>query len=245
MINVAVNGAKGKMGEAICQAIEENRQLNLVAKLGRADDLHAGIVRSAAQVVVDTTAADVGFANAQTIIAANAHPVIVTSGFTQSQVEQLQQYCAKKKLGGIIAPNFSIGGVLMMQFAAQAAHYFKHVEIIERHHENKQEAPSGTALRTAEKINAMQNAIASIECQQLISGVRGGQHQNVAIHSVRLPGSVAHQEVLFGANGETLSIKHDSLDRQCFLPGIMLACQRVLELQALVFGLEHLLDYKK
>tara|TARA_R110000868_G_scaffold380784_1_gene646876 strand:- start:50246 stop:50980 length:735 start_codon:yes stop_codon:yes gene_type:complete len=241
-INILINGASGRMGQQAIAAIEQDETLNLVATAGRHDDLGLMIASSQAQVVVDLTVASVGFTNANKIIAAGAHPVIGTSGFTQTQVKMLQQQCAEKKLGGIIAPNFSIGGVLMMQFSKMAAKYFNHVEIVERHHENKQDAPSGTAMRTAEMIAEAQPNIADVKCDEKIPGAHGGHYENVSIHSIRMPGNVAHQEVIFGAHGETLTIKHDSINRECFMPGLLLACKKVTELDQLLFGLEHLLD---
>jgi len=155
----------------------------------------------------------------------------------------LQQRCAEKKLGGIIVPNFSISAVLMMQFAALASRYLTEVEIIEIHHQQKLDAPSGTALKTAEMIaNARRGSKNHLALKELVPGARGAVHQDVNIHSLRLPGVLARQQVIFGNKGETLTITHDSIDRASFMPGVILACQGVVKLQSLQYGLEYLLD---
>lgn len=241
-ISILVNGAKGRMGQTVVQAIKQDPELHVVAQTDKDDDLATAIQASKAQVVIDFTVADSAFNNINTIITCNAHPVIGTTGLLAEQIKSLQQLCQKKKLGGLIAPNFSIGAVLMMQMAELAAKYLPTAEIIELHHPGKQDSPSGTALKTAEMIaNSRNRSVAKQISRETIPGARGAIANGVHIHAVRLPGLVAHQQVIFGGEGETLTIKHDSIDRQCFMPGVLLACKRVVELKKLVYGLEYLL----
>jgi len=244
-IKILVNGARGKMGQETVKAVQQTEGLELVGETGRSDDLTAMIKTTQADVVVDFTTAAAAFTNTCTIIAAGARPVIGSSGLVAEQMAELAQRCKEKKLGGIIAPNFSLGGVLMMRYASDCARYFPDVEIIEQHHANKADAPSGTALRTAELIAAAKE-LAEVSAVPDIShekfpGVRGGRYQNIPIHSVRLPGLLAHQEVIFGGVGETLTIRHDSFNRISFMPGVCLACHKVMELDHLVVGLEHII----
>lgn len=243
MIRVIVNGAQGNMGSLACETLENHPDFNLVASVSRQDNLVQAIRSTHAEIVVDLTRADCAYTNALTIINEDVHPVIGTSGLTASQIEELSQRCEAQKLGAIIAPNFSIGAILMMQFAAQAARYLSDVEIIESHHRQKLDAPSGTALKTAEMIAKARKSLPQQPAlKELISGVRGGCYQDINIHSLRLPGILARQEVIYGNVGETLTIKHDSIDRRCFMPGIIFACQEVPKLDHLVYGLEALLS---
>lgn len=242
LTRVIVNGAKGKMGSLACETLGNHSDFELVAQLTRQDNLAQAIKDTNAQIVVDLTRADCVFNNALTIIKQGARPVIGTSGLVASQIEELSEQCESRQLGGIIVPNFSIGAVLMMTFAAKASEYLSEVEIIEAHHQQKLDAPSGTALKTAEMIaTARKNKKNKLELKELIPGARGGLHHDINIHSIRLPGVLARQEVIFGNQGETLSITHDSIDRKCFMPGIILSCQKVLGLNTLIYGLEHLL----
>ncbi|WP_133140865.1 4-hydroxy-tetrahydrodipicolinate reductase [Legionella genomosp. 1] len=243
-IRVIVNGASGKMGRLACETLQTQEEFQLVGGLGREDNLERTIAETQASVVVDLTRADSAFKNAMTIINGGAHPVIGTSGLLPAQVEELKATCANLKLGGIIAPNFSIAAVMMMHFAALAAKFFQNVEIIEAHHPQKFDAPSGTAIKTAEMI-AQSRQIPPEEtlAQESILGARGGQHEGIPIHSIRLPGILARQQVLFGSQGETLSIVHDSLDRSSFMPGLLLSCRKVIQLDQMIYGLENLLDF--
>lgn len=241
-VRILINGAHGKMGQESVKAVDRDPVLQLVAQTGRNDDLSKIIQASQAQVVIDFTTPDAGYENALTIINANAHPVIGTTGLKPDQITDLEKRCAQKKLGGIIAPNFSIGAVLMMRFAEQAAKYFANAEVIELHHPGKLDSPSGTAIKTAEMISkARINNEASPLTRETIPGARGALHQNVPIHSIRLPGLVANQEVLFGGLGETLRICHTTIHREAFMPGVLLACKKVSQLDHLVYGLESLL----
>jgi len=239
---VIVNGANGKMGVLACTTLINSKEFELVGKLNRQDDLAQAIHETKAQIVVDLTRADFVYENSLIIIKQGACPVIGTSGLINSQIQKLTTLCETKKLGGIIAPNFSIAAVLMMMFAAKAAAYLPEVEIIEIHHQKKLDAPSGTALKTAEMIAANRTQTKNkLDLKELIPGARGGLYQGINIHSLRLPGVLARQQVLFGNTGETLSITHDSLDRDSFMPGVLIACQKVLELDRLIYGLEHIL----
>lgn len=241
-IRILVNGAGGRMGQEAVAAISADPELDLVGEAHRHDDLSQKIKTSDAEVVVDLTVADVAFQNASTIIAAGVHPVIGTSGFNLEQVTELQQRCNQQQLGGIIAPNFSIGAVLMMKFAKEAARYFPDAEIIEMHHNQKQDAPSGTAIKTAFMIaEGREQSPQQLQGKELLPGARGATSEEVPIHSIRLSGLVAHQQVMFGGRSETLTLRHDSIHRDSFMPGVCLSCKAVMELKQLVYGLEHIL----
>jgi 4-hydroxy-tetrahydrodipicolinate reductase len=242
-IRVLVNGAQGKMGQFTVAAIQGDSGLTLVGQTGHGDSLADEIKKSKADVVVDFTQADVVLKNTKTIIESGAHPVIGTSGLVQEQVDELKKLCAQKKLGGIIAPNFSIGAVLMMKHAQNIAKYFPDVEIIEMHHPGKLDSPSGTAVRTAELLSASRQTTPAKKnsIRETVPGARGANYLDIPIHAVRLSGLVAHQQIIFGGSGETLTLRHDSIDRLCFMPGVLLACKKVMELKELIFGLEHIL----
>jgi 4-hydroxy-tetrahydrodipicolinate reductase len=241
-IPILINGSEGKMGKEIVKTFSHDKEFQVVGETDKEDDLSAAIGKSKAKIVIDFTTASSGFQNASLIISAGAHPVIGTTGFLPDQIEELKKRCTKQKLGGIIAPNFSIGAILMMRFSEKAAEYFPQGEIIEMHHNTKEEAPSGTAIRTADlMVAARKDSITLKKYKEIVPHSRGGNHKEVAIHSVRLPGLVAHQTVMFGGKGETLTIRHDSLHRESFMPGIKFACKKVLELKELIFGLENLL----
>ncbi len=240
-IRVLINGANGRMGLASVAAINTDPELTLVGQLGRQDDLAMAIKKTNAQVVVDFTNAEAVLKNTQIIVDAGIHPVIGTSGLLSAQIKAFQQQCAELKLGGIIAPNFSLGAVLMMKHAQAIAKYFPHVEIIEMHHDGKLDSPSGTALRTAEMLAETRDQLTPKLLRETIPGARGATHYGIPIHALRLPGLVAHEQIIFGGTGETLTIRHDSIDRISFMPGVCLACKKVMELDTLVYGLEHIL----
>ncbi|AJQ92149.1 4-hydroxy-tetrahydrodipicolinate reductase [Gynuella sunshinyii] len=243
MIRVMVNGARGRMGSEVVKAVSQDADLEFVGGTDREDDLAARIAELKPDVVVDFTIASIGFENAKTIIAAGVSPVIGTSGFQQHQVEELQALAAEQKLGGLIAPNFSLGAVLMMKFSALAAKYLPDVEIIEAHSPQKEESPSGTSIRTAELIaGARVSAATPTSRKELLAGARGASLHDVPVHSVRLPGVVAQQTVFFGGLSETLKIEHNSQHRESFMPGVCLACKKVGSREQLLYGLEHLLD---
>jgi 4-hydroxy-tetrahydrodipicolinate reductase len=242
-IRILINGAHGRMGNLATQTILANSDFTLVGQLGRQDNLADAIKKLKADIVVDLTTAESVFKNTKIIIESGVRPIIGTSGLLGDQVSQLQKLCSEKKLGGVIAPNFSIGAVLMMKYSQEIAKYYPDVEIIEMHHNGKLDSPSGTAIRTAELISTASNKITrSLQnTRETIPGARGALHHNIPIHAIRLPGLVAHQQIIFGGIGETLTLRHDSIDRQCFMPGIVLACKKVMSLNELVYGLEHLL----
>jgi len=209
------------------------------------DDLAAALLDSRADALVDFTRADAAHANALAALDAGVSPVIGTTGMSAEQVEEIGARAAERGVGAFLAPNFALGAVLMMVFARQAARFFPEVEIIELHHERKVDAPSGTALRTAQLIleNRGERTVARPSAEDFkLAGARGGELDGIRIHSVRLPGHVAHQEVIFGGLGQTLTIRHDSIDRSSFMPGVLLACKRVRSQSGLVVGLENLLD---
>jgi 4-hydroxy-tetrahydrodipicolinate reductase len=243
VIKVLVNGAKGRMGSEVVNAVTNDPELELVGAIDYQDDLAQAIADLQPQVVVDFTIASAGFNNAKTIIEAGVCPVVGTSGFQQTQVDELKALAAAKNLGGLIAPNFSIGAVLMMKFAAQAARYLPDVEVIEAHSVQKEESPSGTALRTAELIaEARQSQPETTSKKELVEGARGATLHSVPLHSLRLPGVVAQQTVFFGGLGETLKVEHNSQSRESFMPGVCLACKKVVNSTELHYGLEYLLD---
>ena len=239
-IRVLVNGARGKMGQVTVKAISSDPDFVLAGEADKDDNLAAEIKNKKADVVIDFTNADVAFKNAQIIIEAGAHPVIGTTGLRSEQIKTLQDLCKKNQLGGIIAPNFSLGAILMMKYAKEIANYFPNVEIIEMHHDGKLDSPSGTSIRTAELLAPAHRNLEK-PSRETLPGARGANYENIHIHAIRLPGLVAHQQIIFGGLGETLTIRHDSLDRQCFMPGVCLAAKKVMELKELVYGLEHLI----
>ncbi|MEY3043930.1 MAG: 4-hydroxy-tetrahydrodipicolinate reductase [Pseudomonadota bacterium] len=242
-IRVLVNGAKGRMGQEVVKAVTAAADLELVDQTDLGDDLIARIKASQAQAVVDFTTAAVAFKNTCKILEAGVHPVVGTSGLLAEQVAELQQLAKDKDIGGLIAPNFAIGAVLLMKYAQDAAKYLPDVEVIELHHNRKADAPSGTAVKTAQLIAEARQEIpkALVEEKELFEGARGSEVHGVRVHSLRLPGLVAHQEVIFGGTGETLTIRHDSIHRESFMPGVCLACRKVIGTQQLFYGLEHLL----
>ena len=242
-IRVLVNGAEGRMGQEVVKAVTAAADLELVDQTDLGDDLIARINASQAQAVVDFTTAAVAFENTRKILEAGVHPIVGTSGLLAEQVVKLQQLAQDKGIGGLIAPNFAIGAVLLMKYAQDAAKYLPDVEVIELHHNRKADAPSGTAVKTAQLIAEARKEIpkALVEEKELFEGARGSEVHGVRVHSLRLPGLVAHQEVIFGGTGETLTIRHDSIHRESFMPGVCLACRKVIGTQQLFYGLEHLL----
>ena len=247
-IKVAVLGAKGRMGSEACKAVTAAADLELVAQIDIGDSLDL-LVSSGAQVIVDFTHPDSVMGNLEFALTRGINVVVGTTGFDEKKLAQIKGWLAAKPgTGALIAPNFGLGAVLMMQFAAKAAKYFESVEIVELHHPSKADAPSGTATRTAELINDARKSAARPAMPDATSsslpGARGALVGDVHIHSVRLRGLVAHQEVILGDLGETLSIRHDSIDRSGFMPGVLLGIRSVPSHPGLTFGLEHFLDLK-
>ena len=242
MIKVGVLGARGRMGSEVVQAITDAPDLELVAALDLGDSLDA-LVTSGAQVVVDFTTPDSVMANLEFLITHNINAVIGTTGFDDARIAKIKSLLASSKSGVLIAPNFAIGAVLMMEFATKAAKYFESAEIIELHHPNKVDAPSGTAARTAELMSKARKEAGLAPMPDATTtaqdGARGATVGGIPVHSVRLRGLVAHQEVLLGGIGETLSIRHDSIDRVGFMPGVLLGVRQVLSHPGLTFGLEN------
>ena len=247
-IKVGVLGAKGRMGQEACKAISGASDLELVAQIDLGDSLDQ-LVSSGAQVVVDFTHPDSVMGNLDFAINHDISVVVGTTGFDEKKLSQINGWLsAHPKVGALIAPNFGLGAVLMMQFAAQASKYFESVEIVELHHPAKADAPSGTAARTAELITEARRSVNKEPMPDATSsaleGARGAMVGEVPVHSIRLRGLVAHQEVILGDLGETLTIRHDSIDRTGFMPGVLLGVRKVVTHPGLTFGLEHFMDLK-
>lgn len=242
-IRVLVNGAAGKMGTTVCAAVEAAEDMDLVGKSDVGSDLAKEIWRGGPKVVVDFTHPSVARANADCILDAGVRGVIGTTGFTDEDIEQLGRKAGARGLGMVIAPNFAIGVVLMMRFAEEAVRHLPAVEIIELHHDQKADAPSGTALATARRVARARGAAppGEVHGKTAVEGVRGGRCDGIPVHSVRLRGLLAHQEVLLGGPGQVLTLRHDTMDRTAFMPGVLLAIRKVTSLRGLVFGLDGLL----
>jgi len=245
-IRVGVVGARGRMGLEVCKAVDAADDLELVAMVDQGDWLF-NASDAGAQVLVDFTTPDVVMDNLHWAIDQGISCVVGTTGFTEQRLTRVRSWLAQKpEVGVLIAPNFGIGAVLMMQFAAKAARYFESAEIIELHHPRKLDAPSGTAGHTARLIAAARaeaglGAMPDATKEEL-PGARGADVDGVRVHAVRAAGLVAHQEVLFGTNGETLSLRHDSLDRVSFMPGVLLAIRSIVDRPGLTVGIDSLLD---
>ena len=243
MIKVGILGAQGRMGSEVVKAITDSGDCSLFAALDQGDSLDALI---GADVVVDFTTPDVVMANLEFLIANGIPAVVGTTGFSDDRIAILKAWLsASPATGVLIAPNFAIGAVLMMEFAEKAAKYFESAEIIELHHPNKVDAPSGTAARTAALIadaRKKANLVAMPDATTTaLDGARGALVGGVPVHSIRLRGLIAHQEVLFGGLGETLTIRHDSLDRAGFMPGVLLGVRQISSHPGLTVGLEKLM----
>lgn len=253
-IKVVIAGFKGRMGQAAYHMVLEDPELKLVGLI----DPHASekdlagvpifttkeeILSLDADVWIDFTIPKVAYEHTRFALEHGLAPVVGTTGFTTEEITDLIELSREKNLGGLIAPNFAIGAVLLMQFAAQAAKYFPNVEIIELHHDKKKDAPSGTAVKTAELISQVRQPQeqGAPDEEESLPGARGANYQGMHIHSVRLPGLVAHQEVIFGSQGEGLTLRHDSYDRVSFMTGVNLGVKEVVKRHELVYGIEHLL----
>ena len=253
-IKVIIAGFKGKMGQAAYKMVTEDNTLEVVGLLDPLTSQKevAGVpvfnqkedlIGLEADVWVDFTTPKVAYEHTRFALEHDFAPVVGTTGFTSDEIEELIELSRKRELGGLIAPNFAVGAVLLMQFAAQAAKYFPNVEIIELHHDQKKDAPSGTAIKTAELISKVrpQKPQGAMDETEVLPGARGAELDGMRIHSVRLPGLVAHQEVIFGGQGEGLTLRHDSYDRQSFMTGVNLGIKQVVNKKELVYGLEYLL----
>lgn len=269
-IPVVVNGAAGKMGQEVVKAVSQAEDMMLIGAVDRnpkvmgqdageiagcgalevpiLNDLESTLVMATQQkiqgVMVDFTHPDSVYDNTRAAIAYGVRPVVGTTGLTEAQIKDLGDFAEKASTGALIVPNFSIGMVLLQQAAIQASQYFDHVEIIELHHNQKADAPSGTAIKTAQMLSELGKTYnpPQVKESENIPGARGGNTgENIPIHSVRLPGLIAHQEVLFGAPGQIYTLRHDTSDRACYMPGVLLAIRKVTELKGLVYGLEKIL----
>ena len=245
-VKVGVLGARGKVGAEVCRAVEAAADTELVAAVDAGDDVEQ-LVTAGAQVVVDFTHPDVVMDHLRFCIEHGIHAVVGTTGFDGSRLDQLDEWLGDApEVGVLVAPNFSIGAILMMRFAAVAAPFFESVEVVELHHPDKADAPSGTARRTAEMIAAARREAGSAPMPDATStgldGARGADVDGVRVHGLRVRGLVAHQEVVLGAAGETLTIRHDSLDRVSFTPGVLTGVRSIAAHPGLTVGLEHFLD---
>ena len=245
-IRVGVLGARGRVGTEVCKAVDAADDMELVAMVD-AGDWMFNVADAGAEVVVDFTHPDVVMENVRFCVDQGIHAVVGTTGFTDARLAQVREWLAPKPdLGVLVAPNFAIGAILCMRFAAMAARFYESVEIIELHHARKADAPSGTAARTASLIAAARAQTGMAPSPDATSsallGARGADVDGVRVHSVRLTGLVAHHEVLLGTAGETLTIRHDTLDRSSFMPGVLLGVRAVPHHPGLTVGLEPLLD---
>jgi 4-hydroxy-tetrahydrodipicolinate reductase len=263
-VKVVVSGACGRMGQEVIKAVMADSELELVGAVDVknagndvgemigtgvigvtiATDLVEVLTVSHADVVVDFTNPNSVMGNIRLALQHGVCPIVGTTGLSSENVEEVRNLCHDVQGRAIISPNFSIGAVLMMKLSVQVAKYLPHVEIIELHHDQKLDAPSGTAIRTAELIAEVRGTMRQghPEEKEKLAGSRGGSFAGIPIHSVRLPGYVANQEVIFGGLGQTLTIRHDTISRESFMPGVTLACRKALSVTGLVYGLENLLD---
>ncbi len=262
-IKIVIAGARGRMGREAVKLVEETEHFHLVAvvdhkfdgmKLNQIDGFHADVpiysdiekcfFETNPDVLIDLTTPEIGKVHTKKALEHGVRPVVGTTGFSEEDLKELEQLTEEKGIGAIIAPNFAIGAILMMKFSQMAAKYFQDVEIIEQHHDQKLDAPSGTGLKTAEMILEVRE-----EKQQghpkeheILPGARGANMKGIRLHSVRLPGLIAHQEVLFGGDGQTLKIRHDSYNRASFMSGVKLAVENVMNVDLLVYGLENIIE---
>jgi 4-hydroxy-tetrahydrodipicolinate reductase len=264
-IKIVIAGPRGRMGKEAVLLTANTEHFELIAVI---DHKHNGMMLSdldgfqsihnvpiytdiekclqerQADVLIDLTTPEVGMHHARTALQYKVRPVVGTTGFSKEDLNELEKICTEKELGCIIAPNFAIGAVLMMKFSQMAAKYFNDIEIIEMHHDQKLDAPSGTAVKTAEMIASSRTPKKQghPDEKETITGSRGGNFEGMHIHSVRLPGLVAHQQVLFGSEGQTLTIRHDSYHRGSFMSGVKVATETVMKLNYFVYGLENILE---
>ena len=248
MVNIAVCGANGKMGQEVIKAVSNAEDMALVAKIDIKDGEFATIKDAKnsvkIDVLVDFTQPKSIYENALYCLNNNINIVIGTTGLTDEQIEELKKLAGEKELGCLIAPNFSTGAVLMMMFAKMASRYFKNAEILELHHNQKKDAPSGTSIKTALMMAENNPDFTDGNCPETetLKGARGAEsYNNIHIHSVRMPGYIASQEVMFGSNGQILTIRHDSMNRECYMDGVLRAVRHVYKNHNFVYGLENIL----
>lgn len=263
-INIVIAGPRGRMGTEALKLIHETEHFNLIAAVDRKnggriisdidnapplsapiyEDIEECFQHVKADVLLDLTTPEVGRKNTEIAIKYGVRPVVGTTGFNENELQDLAKTAEEKRLGVIIAPNFAVGAILMMKFSQMAAKYFSEVEIIEQHHDKKLDAPSGTAVKTAELISKVRERKQQghPDEKEILDGARGANFEGMHIHSVRLRGLVAHQEVIFGGDGQTLTIRHDSLNRESFMSGVKLAIETVMKVEVLVYGLENIIE---
>jgi 4-hydroxy-tetrahydrodipicolinate reductase len=263
-IKIVVAGPRGRMGREAVHLVGRTENFELAAVLDHKNDgknlseldgfhgydapvytnIEKCLQETNADVLIDLTTPEVGYYHTKTALEYGVRPVVGTTGFTKEQLKELKEICEEKKLGCIIAPNFAVGAVLMMKFSQMAAKFFKDIEIIELHHDQKLDAPSGTAVKTAEMIAEVREKKQQGHPneKETISGARGADYEGMHIHSVRLPGLIAHQQVMFGSEGQTLTIRHDSYNRASFMSGVRLAVETVVKIDTFVYGLENIIE---
>lgn len=257
MIKVLVNGALGRMGSEVVKKVTAENDLTIAAvvdiKPGTitvdenvyqvTTDLVAVIKETKPDVVVDFTRPDVVMDNLRKVLALGVRAVVGTTGFSDADLQEVDSLAKANNTALLIAPNFALGAVVMMKLACEAAKYFPHVEIIEKHHDKKLDAPSGTAIITAQKISEVRASMqqGNPDEKETMPGARGADYEGMKIHSVRLPGYVASQEVIFGGQGEVLRISTEPINRECYMPGVALGCRKIMDKQGLVYGLDKLL----
>jgi 4-hydroxy-tetrahydrodipicolinate reductase len=263
-IKIIIAGPRGRMGREALELIHNTPHFSLVGAVDRKNDglkiadidglppldapifetLEGCLQQVVPDVLLDLTTPEVGRKHTRIALEHGVRPVIGTTGFSTNDLDELGQLAQKKELGAIIAPNFAVGAVLMMKFSQMAAKYFQDVEIIELHHDQKLDAPSGTGIKTAEMIAVVREPKKQGHPDEAehIEGARGADYEGIRLHSVRLPGLIAHQEVLFGGDGQTLTIKHDSYNRASFMSGVKLAIETVMKVDLLVYGLENIME---
>lgn len=248
MIKVAVCGAFGKMGQEVCHAVEASQDMELAAKIDIAGDVYKTIEEAYKNtpfdVVIDFTQPKAIYENAKYCLNNKIKIVIGTTGLKDDEIKTLKELSEQNKTGCLIAPNFSTGAVLMMMFSQMAAKYFDNAEIIELHHNQKKDAPSGTAIKTALMMSEAKATFKKGNCPETetIEGARGGtSYSDIQIHSVRMPGYIASQEVIFGSSGQIFKIRHDSMDRKCYMDGVLLAVRHVAAENDFIYGLENIL----
>ncbi len=271
MIKVVVHGAQGKMGQEVLKALCKNEDFEIVGAIEKniaekslllpdgsrqvpfSSDLKFILKISHPDVMVDFTNRDATMSAVPIAAEGGVSLVIGTTGFSQADLEEIDNLCHSHDIGAVVAPNFSLGAVLMIHLAKIASKFFDYAEILEMHHENKLDAPSGTSLATAREMVKARGKLGQKfrfvptvkECKKNLAGSRGAEFEGIALHSIRLPGALAHQEVIFGSLGETLKIRQDTVSRECYMPGVMLAIKEVTKIKGLIFGLEKLLDLEE
>lgn len=262
-IRLAITGPGGQMGQHLVRALQRAPDIHLVAAISPrhagcdvgeiagigalglpvTDDLATTLAKTCPDVLVDFTRPDAAAGIAEQALRSGVRPVIGTSGLNESEIDRLRAFTETSQLSALLASNFALGAVLMMRFAREAARYFEHAEVLELHHDKKRDAPSGTSLQTVSELLSVRPQFSDpcVQGQELLPGARGAEKDGVRIHSVRLPGLLAHQEVLFGSEGQLLTLRHDAFDRSCYMPGVLLAVRKIVDLRGFLVGLESVL----